>query len=82
MYASVYELIWFYLCYSFIGWCIEVAVVWMKIIYPVLSGSIERIPVKTGKITCNLLLVFMVFNMLISPLALARYTQRNTFLKM
>lgn len=55
-----------------------VAVVWMKIIYPVLSGSIERIPVKTGKITCNLLLVFMVFNMLISSLALARYTQRNT----
>lgn len=55
-----------------------VAVIWMKLIYPLLSNLIEKIPKKPGVISCNILLVFMVFNMLISSLALARYTQRNT----
>jgi len=54
------------------------AVIWLKIIYPVLSRLIEKIPVKQGKIIFNCLIVFMVFNMLISSLALARYTERHT----
>ncbi|MCM1412655.1 MAG: putative ABC transporter permease [Lachnospiraceae bacterium] len=54
------------------------AVVWLKIIYPRLSRLIERIPAKQGKIIFNCLIVFMVFNMLISSMALARYTERNT----
>lgn len=54
------------------------AVVWLKIIYPRLSWLIEKIPVKHGKILFNCLIVFMVFNMMISSLALARYTERNT----
>ncbi len=54
------------------------AVVWLKIIYPRLSGLIERIPPRSGKILCNCLIVFMIFNMIISSLALARYTERNT----
>lgn len=54
-----------------------VAVVWLKGIYPVLSRWIEKIPVKAGKIVTNLLIVFMLYNMLLSGMALARYTQRQ-----
>ena len=54
------------------------AVVWMKWIYPFLSKWIEKLPMKTGKILCNCMLVFMLVNCLISALALARYTERNT----
>lgn len=54
------------------------AVVWLKIIYPRLSNLIEKLPLRTGKILCNCLIVFMIFNMAISSMALARYTERNT----
>ena len=53
------------------------AVVWLKFIYPKLSDWIEKIPKKMGTIMCNILVVFMIVNMLISALALARYTERN-----
>ena len=49
----------------------------MKILYPKLSDCIEKLPMKAGKILCNVMIVFMVFNCLISALALARYTERN-----
>ena len=54
------------------------AVVWLKFIYPFLSRLIEKIPKRPGTIICNILIIFMVFNMAISALALARYTERNT----
>ncbi len=54
------------------------AVVWLKLIYPFLSSLVEKLPLRAGKILCNCLIVFMIFNMAISSLALARYTQRNT----
>lgn len=54
------------------------AVVWLKTIYPFLSGLIEKAPARIGKIVCNCMIVFMIFNMAISSLALARYTERNT----
>ena len=53
------------------------AVVWIKKIYPPLSDLIERIPVKAGKIFCWLMIVFMSFNIVISAMALDRYTRRN-----
>ncbi len=53
------------------------AVVWLKLFYPAFSRWIERIPVRTGKIGCNLVILFMIFNMGISALALGRYTQRQ-----
>lgn len=52
--------------------------VWLKLIYPRLSGLIERIPVRVGRIGTWALLLFMVCNMAVSSLALARYTQRHT----
>lgn len=54
------------------------AVVWLKIIYPRLSGLIEKLPRRFGTIFFNCMIVFMIFNMLISSLALSRYTERNT----
>jgi len=54
------------------------SVVWLKAVYPLLSNWIERIPLKGGKAGTWLLIVFMVCNILISGMAMARYTQRNT----
>ncbi|MGN1181169.1 MAG: hypothetical protein ACI4SD_08130 [Suilimivivens sp.] len=54
------------------------AVVWMKLLYPRFSMWIEKLPVKAGTILCNAAIVFMVFNCIISSLALSRYTERNT----
>lgn len=54
------------------------SVIWMKAVYPYLSNLIEKIPIKGGKICTNILVVFMIFNCLISSVALARYTERNT----
>ncbi len=53
-------------------------VVWIKGIYPRLSGLIERVPVRPGRIITWVLLLFMLLNMLVSGLALARYTVRQT----
>ncbi len=55
-----------------------VAVVWLKFIYPFLSGLIEKLPVRAGRIGTWVLVVFMVCNMALSSLALARYSQRQT----
>ena len=54
------------------------AVVWLKMIYPFLSKKIESLPKRAATIVCNCLVVFMAYNMIISSLALARYTERNT----
>ncbi len=54
------------------------AVVWLKLIYPVLSRLVEKLPFRAGKILCNCMIVFMIINMILSSLALARYTERST----
>lgn len=54
------------------------AVLWLKAIYPFLSRYIEKLPRQFGTLLCNCLIIFMIYNALISSLALARYTQRNT----
>lgn len=53
------------------------AVVWLRKIYPFLSRSIEKLPKRLGEILCNVMIVFMVFNMLISALAFNRYVERS-----
>lgn len=54
-----------------------VAVLWLKKLYPVLSGLIEKIPNKTGKIVTWGLVVFMSLNMVVSSMALMRYDERQ-----
>ncbi len=53
------------------------AVLWLKGIYPFLSGLIERIPKKIGPALTWVLVVLMVLNMGISSAALARYSARQ-----
>ncbi len=55
-----------------------VAVVWLKYLYPQISGLIERIPKRPGTIITWCLTIFMVCNVIISGLALYRFDQRQT----
>lgn len=52
------------------------ALVWLKFVYPFLSRLIERVPKRMGRWLSRLFIVFMVCNMAISALALARYSDR------
>lgn len=54
------------------------AVIWMRFLYPRVSNLIEKIPKKPGVIITWILLVFMTVNVLISALALVRYSQRQS----
>lgn len=53
------------------------AVVWIKKLFPPISGWIERIPIKPGKIITWVLFVFMICNILMSGLVLMRYSARE-----
>lgn len=53
------------------------AVVWLKILYPILSSWIEKLPVRTGTVLTRVMVVFMTVNMAISALALYRYDTRR-----
>lgn len=53
------------------------AVIWLKKLYPFLSGLIEKIPVKPGKWITWILIVFMTVNVGVSCAALTRYNERS-----
>ncbi len=53
------------------------AVIWMKGLYPKLSAWIEKVPMRAGKLISWMFVVFMTCNILVSCLALARYTERS-----
>ena len=55
-----------------------VAVLWLCFLYPRLSRLIEKIPKKPGIILSWIMIVFMLFDMGMSSLALCRYTERHT----
>lgn len=54
------------------------AVIWIKILYPRISGLIEKIPVNAGRILSWCMIAFMTVNIVISAAALARYSDRQT----
>lgn len=56
------------------------AVVWFKKLYPFISDWIEKFPLKQGKIVTWVLVVFMVFNVIVSCMALIRYDERNRYI--
>ncbi len=51
-------------------------ILWIKNIYPRLAELLLKIPNKIGKISVYILLVFMVFNSLVSGLAVMRWEER------
>ena len=54
------------------------AIVWMKGLYPRISRWIEKMPMRLGKMLTWIFVVFMIFNMAISCLALGRYSERSS----
>lgn len=54
------------------------AVVWIKILYPPMSRSIEKIPPLAGKIITWVVLLFMACNGLLTAAVMARYTARQS----
>ena len=53
------------------------AVVWFKILYPKISGLIEKIPIVIGKTVTWMLIIFMCCNVVVSCMALIRYDERG-----
>jgi len=53
------------------------ALLWIKNVYPMMSTLIEKIPNRFGKTLTWIFIVFMVFNMSVSALAVMRQTQRR-----
>lgn len=53
------------------------AIGWIKILYPLISKPIEKIPMITGKIVTWFLIVIMVFDMAVSGLAIRRHVDRQ-----
>lgn len=53
------------------------SVLWIKDIYPRLSKALLRVPERAGRHITHILVVFMVFNIVISGFALARWVQRE-----
>lgn len=54
------------------------AVVWIKVLYPPMDRSIEKIPPLTGKILTWAIVFVMLCNGLLTAGAMVRYTQRQT----
>ena len=54
-----------------------IAVLWVQNIYPFLSKKIEGIPMRYGKQLTWILVVFLIFDMLLSSSALIRGYQRS-----
>lgn len=54
------------------------AVVWLKLLYPILSNLIEKIPKTVGVYFTWVMIVFMLINMFVSASALIRYNQRES----
>lgn len=53
------------------------SVVWIKLVYPKMSGLIEKMPALQGKIITWILIGFMICNAVLSAMALIRYTERK-----
>jgi uncharacterized membrane protein len=54
------------------------AILWMKLIYPIAGKVIEKIPPVAGKILTAIILAVMTLDILISSAAVYRYVQRST----
>ncbi len=53
------------------------AVVWLKKVYPFLSGWIEKLPMKLGKILTWCLVLFLSVDVVVTCAAMARYQERK-----
>lgn len=63
--------VWYAFCWGVLS------VAWIKIIYPLLSQIIEKIPNKWGLPLSRILVAFMIADILLSGMAVARQTERR-----
>jgi len=61
--------------YMFYWGCL--GVVFIKIVYPFLSKTIEKIPIKIGNIITRIMVIFMIFNCVIYLVASLRQEERK-----
>lgn len=54
------------------------AVFWIKIVYPPMSSSIEKIPPLAGKVMTWVVILFMVCNGFLTAAVMVRYTERHS----
>ena len=54
------------------------ALLWVKNLFPLMTRLIEKIPNSVGKVLTWVLLVFMILNTVISAVAVARWTARDS----
>ena len=54
------------------------AILWVRVVYPLFSRMLIKMPDKVGKILTYILLVFMIFNTVMSALAVERWEMRIT----
>ena len=52
------------------------AVIWIKVIYPPMSGAIEKVPARAGKAVTWVIVFVMVCNGLLTCMAMLRYSAR------
>lgn len=52
------------------------AVIWLKKVYPFISGLLEKMPLRLGRVLTVILFVFMVANIAVSALAMDRSSKR------
>lgn len=52
------------------------AVIWVKRVYPVLSGLIEKVPMKIGIVVTWIMVVFLCVDIAVTCAAMGRYQQR------
>lgn len=55
-----------------------VSIIWIKLLFPVLNRLIEKVPAKVRLLLSYCFVVFMTANILVSSLALARYSERTS----
>jgi len=53
------------------------AIFWVKLLYPAASRLIEKIPPVAGRVITFVVITAMIFNMILSGLAIGRYVQRK-----
>lgn len=54
-----------------------ISVVWVRYLYPALSHAIDMIPTHLGKTFSNAIIIFLIFDMLLSASSLIRASQRK-----
>jgi uncharacterized membrane protein len=54
-----------------------IAIIWVRVLYPLISNIIERIPYSLGKVITYIGVIFMIINIILSVIVMERYIDRQ-----